>query len=72
MNLTNELLEMWEQDAKRGHGDCTAANARILRLIESDRASAQLIAYLSQGLAKINPEYAEAVNEALEEVGIRA
>lgn len=61
MNLTNEVLEMWEADARRGHLDVTAANARIVRLIEEERETCNLLALAHARLIAVDPEWREAV-----------
>ena len=44
MNLTDEVIEMWEAEARRGSTDCVAANARILKLIETHREDTEHLA----------------------------
>lgn len=65
MNLTNELLEMWEADARSGHTDITAANARILHLIAAEHETAKLLAYVTAKLIDADPVFEEIVASAL-------
>lgn len=57
MNLTNEVLEMWEEDARRDSNDYTAANARLLRLLKELREDAELLAFQHARLFITDPEY---------------
>ena len=60
MNLTNEVLEMWERDARAGHTDATAANARILRLLQEIREDGEMLLFQHARLLITDPEYRQA------------
>jgi hypothetical protein len=63
--LTNEVIEMWEQEASAGHCDSTAANARILRLIAEVRGDSDHIAELTGRLYELDPGFRARIDEAL-------
>ena len=67
MNLTNEVLEMWEADAENGSLDNTAANARILRLIQEVREDGDQLAELTGRLCEAEPGFRESIQRALGE-----
>jgi hypothetical protein len=64
MNLTNEVLEMWEADARAGCRDLTAANARIVRLVQEVNESTVLLKATHDRLRSVDPEYDEAARRA--------
>ena len=72
MQLTNEVLEMWEADAQRGSTDTTAANARVLRLIEEVRDDSEQLAEMTARLIGADPAFAESVRIALTPAGREA
>jgi hypothetical protein len=61
MNLTNEVLEMWEEDARRGSTDGTAANARVLRLVTEVRETSDLLKQSHDRLMDVDAAYRDAV-----------
>lgn len=58
MNPTNEVLEMWEADASRGHTDITAANSRLLNILRLMYEARKTANVLHERLLAIDPEYA--------------
>ena len=66
VNLTNEVLEMWEADARAGCRDTTKANARIVRLVSEVHESTVLLKATHDRLRSIDPEYDEASRRAEE------
>jgi hypothetical protein len=71
MNLTSELLEMWEEDAKQGSRDNTQANARILKLVQEVREQATLLREQVQMVIDDPFGLSEAYREAFEELKAR-
>ena len=65
MNLTDEVLEAWEADARRGCTDATRANARITRLIAEIREDAETLGELTRKLAERDPLFADRLDIAL-------
>lgn len=70
MNLTDEIIEMWEQDARAGHCDSTAANARILALIGEHDEDTRTIAELTGRLCECDPGFRASVQSAIERRGV--
>lgn len=65
MELTNEVVEMWEADARRGCRDGTMANARILKLIGMHREDTTMLADLTSRLCEVDPKFAAAIEVSL-------
>ena len=66
MNLTDEVLEMWEAEARAGSTDATAANARLLALLGEHADDTRLIAELTGRLCEAEPAFKESIQRALE------
>lgn len=64
MNLTDELMEMWQQEAERGCLDISAANARIIHLChevtQMTNACARLVLALQEHAPHALPEVLDA------------
>lgn len=67
MELTDEVIEMWEADAQRGDRDTTRANARIVRLIRELGETTALLAEMTQKLIDADPAFASRIRVALGE-----
>lgn len=57
MNITNEVLELWEEEARRAAPQSTSAHAHVLHLIKEVREMTDLLAFQHARLFITDPEY---------------
>lgn len=59
MNLTNEVLEMWEEEARGLSQNATSAKAHFLHLLAEHRKTVDLLRTAHGRLMAVDPEWRE-------------